>query len=103
MADPFATALGVFFAAPGSVAADWVPPEGDTKPIRVVLEQGVEKLETGQAVFNADRTIARIQRADVADPSGGSIRIIGGDTFEVVGEPALDIERVEWSCELVAI
>lgn len=103
MADPFATALGVFFAAPGSVAAEWLSPDGETKSIRVVLERGVEKLETGQAVFNADRTIARIQRVDVADPSGGSIRIADGGTFEIDGEPTLDIERVEWSCELVAI
>lgn len=101
MRDPFAAALGVLFTAPGSVAAVWVAPNGATKPIRVVLEQGVARLQGGQAVFNADSTIARIQRADVADPAGGTIRVVGGVTFAVAGEPMLDTERVEWSCELV--
>ncbi len=101
MADPFATALGVFFVAPGSVAAEFVTAEGEVQPIRVVLEQGVEKLEMGQSVYNADRNIVRIQRRDVPDPTGGTIRIVGGDEFEIAGEPILDTERVEWSCELI--
>lgn len=89
--------------APGSVAAEFVSEAGEVTPIRIVLEQGVEKLATGQAVYNADRNIARIQRTDVSDPTNGTLRVVSGERFEIVGEPILDTERVEWSCELIEL
>lgn len=98
MFDPFAAALGALFRAPGSAAAEYLPPDGFPVPLRVIRDGGDTSSAWGRGhVVQATNTIA-IQVADVARPVAGATVMIGAARFRLVGAPELDTEGLSWRC-----
>lgn len=103
MRDPFASALGPLFRAPGSVAAVY-----DGRLIRVIRSQPTVDMQLPNMMLVADSNIVMVQRTDApAIRDGETIRLGNfsgvGDhdpLFEVTGEPRLDLEGLTWTCEL---
>lgn len=107
MADPFATGLGALFAAAGSVAAVYVPAGAPPYPVRAILGGKDEELPVGGGAIVAAVTIIQLRRAQVPAPEKGDFvvlggvivdgKVVGGDVYELTGEPMSDIERITWT------
>lgn len=104
MTDPFATALGALFSAPGSVAATYTSIGGQPVPLRVIWAQG-----SADGGSRSDRTVLDtnmfdIMRSDVETPLRGAIiafadpRSGASLKFKINGAPILDVEGISWAC-----
>ncbi len=103
--DPFAAALDAQFNAPGSAAAAYQSISGTAPfPIRVIRAQPDElgPRNTVQATNTFD-----LRRSEVTDPAHGDAvaigaaivdgAIVGGEMFELIGTPMLDVEGLTWT------
>lgn len=105
MANPFATGLGALHRGPASVAAVFTPAGGEpfADPIRVIRTTATVDLQVGDQIVLAGSTVLQIMRADVAAPARFDRLTIGGEVFEIIAEPHLDIEGVSWWCEAAPV
>jgi hypothetical protein len=104
--NPFVTALGALFNAPGSVAAIYTPKGGQPlpDPIRVIWAQGSQ--DGGGSVDRriADTNTFDIPRSSVANPiKGDTIEVTDPATglpatFKINGPAMLDVEGMTWMC-----
>jgi hypothetical protein len=102
MADPFAAALARLHVSAASVAASFTPDGGtvdDAVLIRVIRGQPSQEVAYGDASIMLDTNQVQIRRADVADPTGGTLTL-GAEIFSIQGAPSLDIEGLTWTCHL---
>lgn len=108
MSDPFAAALDALFNAPGSAAAVYVPLQGAPVAIRVIHSQ-----PDASPTFQQMRTVQQansfdVRKSEVPAPQPGDLIIKGavltdsfvdgGERFEILGDPMLDIEGMTWIC-----
>lgn len=112
MLDPFAIAAAALFRAPGSIAAVYLPhlydhtvgAEIPTRIIRATAEQTPGAFGSSRIVEVAD--VFQLLAADVPNPKAGDALSFtdprtGEDlTFEVYGDPILDVEGVSWTCSV---
>ncbi|MBD8548008.1 head-tail joining protein [Sphingomonas sp. CFBP 8760] len=101
--DPFAVANAVIFQSPGTVAAEYDDGEGDPLPIRIIRTRGTVDIPTPTTEWVADKDMAVIQRADVAKPVKGHRLFIGDDEVLIDGRPRLDLEGLNWLCEIIPV
>ena len=107
--DPFALALPVIHAAPGSTAARyWRPGAVFPQDIRVIRKRPTEEMQLNNSTISVDTEFASIIRADVPQPiAGARLEMVDEKTgtvlerFTIAGRPRLDIEATGWMCELV--
>lgn len=105
MPDPFAAALDAMFFAPGSAAAVYQPIDGSAPfPVRVIRGQPDElgPRNTVQATNVFDLRRSEVLRPVHGDTIaiGGEIvagAITGGEMFELIGTPMLDVEGITWT------
>ncbi len=106
--DPFAAALDAQYHAPGSAAAVYQPIEGPPRDIRVIRSAPDRMTRFGDGqIINASTSI-EVRVADVPRPQRGDAIVIGarlvdgvivgGEAFELFGDPVLDLERLSWAC-----
>lgn len=107
MCDPFASALGAIFMAPGSEAAEHVSFEGvRTHGIRIIRSRNdqMARLGDGQVITGTHRI--EIQKAQLPDLRRGDTLIVGRIEDEIfveqeelvlTGEPIGDDENLTWA------
>ncbi len=96
--DPFAAALDALFNAPGSAAAVYVPQGGDPVPVRVIRSQPDTSANYQQARIVQEANSFDMRRSEVPAPASGDRLTVDGDTFEILGDPMLDVEGLTWVC-----
>lgn len=104
MVDPFALALDALFYAPGSADAVYQPASGPSVPIRVIRSAPDRETRFGDGrILNNAGTVLELRRSEVPNPTSGESVMIGGETFQIFGDPVLDIERIGWTCGATAV
>jgi len=106
--DPFAAALDAQYHAPGSAAAVYRPIVGAPRDIRVIRSAPDRTSRFGDGQIINASTSLEIRVSDVPSPQRGDAVVIGatlvdgvivgGEAFELFGDPALDLERLSWAC-----
>ncbi len=99
--DPFAVANATIFQSPGTIAADYDDGEGDLLPIRIIRTRGTVDIPTPNGEWVADKDMAVIQRTEIDKPVKGHRLLIGDDEFLIDGRPRLDLEGLNWLCEII--
>ncbi|USU06891.1 hypothetical protein NF699_09600 [Sphingomonadaceae bacterium OTU29LAMAA1] len=106
--DPFAAALDAHFIAPGSAAAVYVPQGGAPVPIRVIRSQPDTSANYQQTRVIQQANAFDMRISDVPAPTPGDRiivgaalidgAIVGGEAFEILGDPMKDVEGLTWTC-----
>ncbi|MFZ3484206.1 head-tail joining protein [Sphingomonas sp. 3-13AW] len=107
--DPFAPALDALFHGPGSEAADYVTESGVQEGVRVIRSRPTADAPFGDSRIRQDTCMIDVRRSEVPAPAAGDrflIREIDPAAQAevltvciVTGDPALDVERMTWTCE----
>ncbi|KQO50643.1 head-tail joining protein [Sphingomonas sp. Leaf257] len=105
--DPFVAALDAQFHAPGSAAAVYVPASGAPYAVRAILGGKDEEQPLGAGVIIVRVTVIQLLRTQVPEPEQGAFavlggvivdgEVVGGDVYELTGEPMIDVERLSWT------
>jgi hypothetical protein len=97
----FAAALDALFADPSlSVAATWRPGGTDAgAPVRVVRLSPDRITSFGDSHFVTDAVHLEIRVAEAPALARGDLIEIAGESFEIIGEPIRDRERLLWTAE----
>lgn len=106
--DPWAAGLRAMFAGPGSASAVYTSVDGPPRSIRVIRSAPDRMARFGDGqIINASTSI-EIRVSDVPTPQRGDAVVIGarlvdgvivgGEAFELFGDPVLDLERISWAC-----
>ncbi|KQM65791.1 hypothetical protein ASE75_06050 [Sphingomonas sp. Leaf17] len=109
MGDPYQAALDALFWAPGSSPAIFQPAEGSPIAIRVIRSAPDRTTGFGDSrVLDNAATLIEIRRSEVNAPASGDFiaiegrivdgQVVGGEVFEIFGDPVLDLERIGWTC-----
>jgi hypothetical protein len=101
--DPFAVANATIFQSPGTLAAEYDDGQGDLLPVRIIRTRGTADIQTPTAEWVADKDMAVIQRAEVEKPLKGHRLFVGDDEFLIDGRPRLDLEGLNWLCEIIPV
>lgn len=101
MTDPFRAAAAALFAAPGSIAAAYLPDRGPAVSIRVIpLSRDALVGETVQAtyVYEMPGDLARPRDGETLSIGGEVIagEIVGGEVLRLVGDGIGDVESTRW-------
>lgn len=105
--DPFRAALDAMFEAPGSDAAVYQTGAAPVFPIRVIRSAPDRFGSFGDGqIINASSTVS-LRRWEITEPKRGDVvtigatiengAAVGGERFEVFGDPILDLERLSWT------
>jgi hypothetical protein len=107
--DPFASALDALFTGPGSEAADYVSESGVQEGVRIIRSRPTADATFGDSRIRQDTCEIDVRRSEVPEPSTGGrflIREIDPATQAevltvciIIGDPALDVEGMTWTCE----
>ena len=99
----FAAAMTRIFADPNmAVDATWLP--GGVRPgstIRAIRKASDELTSYGGARVWSETVRIDVMAAETPSIQSGDRIVIGGETFEVQGEPIRDRDRLIWTVELV--
>lgn len=107
MSDPFAAGLDVLFSAACSAAAVYQPQDGAPRMVQVISSRPSDDMRVGTATIIVATAIFELRRAEVDRPQHGDRlglgaiiiegETVGGEWFELSGEPLLDVENLTWS------
>lgn len=96
------------FVGPGSAAAVYQPVEGAPRVIRVIRSAPDRTTGFGDSQIINASTALELRVSEVPTPQRGDVIVIGGtlaggivtggETFELFGDPILDLERLGWTC-----
>lgn len=73
--------------------------EGEGQPVRVIRRQPDRMANFGDGRFVTDTTLIDVRVSDAPTLAPGDTFEIGGDLYEVRGDPVRDADRLTWSAD----
>lgn len=102
----FAAALGAIFRDPNMAVDAWYRAGGlvdGQRLIRVIRKRPDQDVGFNGASFVTSSDLLDVQISDVPALEVGDQFEIGGELFEVSGEPSRDVGRMLWTATILAV